>query len=268
MQKDDLGTRMKEFYENRSKTLLTRKIPIVVRVDGRSFHTFTRQFEKPFDLILNECLNRTMQFLCQEVQCCKIGYRQSDEISLILFDNESLTTEPFFDNEVQKITSTIASMTSVEFCKQLVYYKRLDVLEKWPTFDCRCFSIPETEVTNYIWWRTLDAMRNSIQGVAQSKFSHSQLLNKDTNQMQEMLFQTYGINWSKLPQDQKCGSMCRKVVTQKLIEKGPKSGEWVDRRVWLTFDNPGNRTAIDSQVQNSLYQITGDKNANKKLVWE
>lgn len=47
--KDELGDRMKSYYENRSKTFLARRTPVIIRLDGKAFHTFTRGFNKPFD---------------------------------------------------------------------------------------------------------------------------------------------------------------------------------------------------------------------------
>jgi len=110
--------------------------------------------------------------------------------------------------------------------------------EDWPIFDCRCFSLPSFEIVNYFWWRLLDAKRNSIQSVAQSKFSHKQLLGKKTDQMQEMLFQEYSINWAKLPQEQKAGMFCIKKEKPKQIEEGPKAGEIVIRKEWCAFPSP------------------------------
>ena len=65
-------------------------------------------------------------------------------------------------------------------------------------FDSRIFSLPREEVCNYIYWRQLDATRNSIQMVGQSQFSHRELQNKSCYDIQEMLFSQKGINWNTL----------------------------------------------------------------------
>lgn len=77
-------------------------------------------------------------------------------------------------------------------------------------FDARCFNIPKEEVTNLIYWRQLDASRNSIQMVGRANFSHKELQNKSCNQIQDMLMEQKGINWNDLPIYQKRGSCCIK----------------------------------------------------------
>lgn len=84
--KDPLGDRMKENYENRSKTYLTRRTPVIIRLDGKTFHSFTRGFKRPYDEILHKSMNATLKYLCENIQGCKFGYAQSDEISLLLTD--------------------------------------------------------------------------------------------------------------------------------------------------------------------------------------
>lgn len=270
MQKDDLGSRMKEYYEGRSQTYLLRRTPVIIRVDGKAFHTFCKRFEKPYDKVLNECLNNTLKLLCNSVQCVKMGQRHSDEMSLLLLDYENPNTEPYFEYNVQKMCSVVASMAATEFCKQLVTYsfkptnwgddgepiafnKRiLQYDENWPTFDARCFNIPEREISNYFWWRLLDCKRSSINMMAQSLFSHAQLQNKTCNEMQEMMFQEKGINWDTLPQEQKSGILCLKKDVMKPIEKGPDAGKVCHRSVWSADPAPKLKTELDSIVEDIL----------------
>ena len=113
--KDELGFRMKEYYENRAKTKLLRREPVAIRIDGRAFHTFTKGFKKPFDEILIESMQETMLYLCKNIQGCVLGYTQSDEITLILTDYKKLTSEAFFDYDVQKVCSITASMATMKF---------------------------------------------------------------------------------------------------------------------------------------------------------
>lgn len=116
---DDLGCRMKTFYEQIPKTRLMRRCPVVIRCDGRSFHTFTKKFQKPFDEVLIKTMQETMKYLCENIQGCVLGYTQSDEITLILIDYKKITSSAFFDYEVQKICSITASMATMAFNKFL-----------------------------------------------------------------------------------------------------------------------------------------------------
>ena len=247
---DALGTRMKEYYEAIPKMRLMRRTPVAIRLDGRAFHTFTRSFQKPFDAILVKAMQNTMKYLCEEIQGCVFGYTQSDEITLILIDYQTLETDAWFDWEVQKICSVAASMATLAFntyFKREVnnFYEQIldDVIEDWigvpkeveyyialekavgrgATFDCRCFNIPKEEVCNLILWRQLDATRNSIQMVGQANFSHKELQNKSCNMIQDMLHEERGINWNDFPTYLKRGSACVRSVSP----DGLEFGEWI-----------------------------------------
>lgn len=229
MDNSNLAVRMKTFYEQIPKTKLMRRCPVVIRCDGRSFHTFTKKFQKPFDEVLIKTMQETMKYLCENIQGCVLGYTQSDEITLILVDYKKFTSSAFFDYEVQKICSITASMATMAFnkffeknikefsesneCRGLDI-KYLDIyreaLNKGAMFDARCFNIPKEEVTNLVYWRQLDATRNSIQMVGQANFSHKELQNKSCNDIQDMLMTQKGINWNNLPTYQKRGSCCVK----------------------------------------------------------
>ena len=223
---DELGKRMKEFYEQVPKTRLVRRMPVMIRIDGKAFHTFTRGFQKPFDEVLIESMQETMKYLCENIQGCVFGYTQSDEITLVLVDYKKLTSSAWFDYEVQKICSIAASMTTMKFnqvfqtninlyCRaddstgaQLSWY--IAAINKGAMFDARCFNVPKEEVTNFIYWRQLDATRNSIQMVGQANFSQKQLHGKSCNAIQDMLFTEKGINWNDYPTYMKRGSACVK----------------------------------------------------------
>ena len=248
----DLDVRMKENYENRSKNFLTRRVPVIIRIDGKSFHTFCKRFDRPYDRILNYALNNTMEFLCKNIQGAKFAQRHSDEISILVTDYDTITTDAFFDYNVQKICSVVASMASAQFCKTL-YIECNDDLNKylqrdedWPCFDARCFNLPEEEITNYFWWRVLDAKRNSIQMVGQANFSHKELHGLTCDQIQEKLFIEKQINWAKLPQGQKTGFLCVKTMQRKEVPGGPLKGTFVDRSVWETQESRTTRDHLDS----------------------
>ena len=231
---DDLGVRMKTFYEQIPKTKLMRRCPVAIRIDGKAFHTFTRGFQKPFDEVLIKSMQETMKYLCENIQGCVLGYTQSDKITLILVDYKKLTSSAWFDYEVQKICSIAASMATMAFNKFFEKYvdeyrfskwdgaskyedgtwgyiqTLLNAVDKGAMFDARCFNIPKEEVTNLCYWRQLDASRNSIQMVGQANFSHKKLQNKSCNDIQDMLMTQKGINWNDLPTYQKRGSCCVK----------------------------------------------------------
>lgn len=236
MDSSDLAKRMKK-YESVTKTRLTNKVPCIIRLDGRSFHTFTKGFKKPFDEILIKTMQQTMKYLCENIQGCVLGYTQSDEITLVIIDYKKLTSDAWFDYEVQKMCSISASMATMAFNKYFYEYSK-DILrrinnaftctleehnyattlaksiEKGAMFDARCFNIPKEEVANVIYWRQLDASRNSIQMLGQSNFSHKELQNKSCNQIQDMLMIEKGINWNNIPTYQKRGSCCIKKLLQ------------------------------------------------------
>ena len=207
---DDLGKRMKENYENISKTRLMRRTPVAIRIDGKAFHTFTQGFNKPFDWVLIQTMQETTKYLCENIQGCVFGYTQSDEITLILVDYNKLETCAWFDYEIQKICSISASMATMIFNKffikniyelhntqeQAKYEKAIKI---GAMFDARCFNIPKEEVTNLIYWRQLDATRNSIQMVGQANFSHKELQGLNCNSIQDKLFKEKGINWNDFP---------------------------------------------------------------------
>ena len=241
---NNLDIRMKENYEFVSKTRLLRRTPVAIRIDGKAFHTFTRGFKKPFDEVLIKSMQDTMKYLCENIQGCVFGYTQSDEITLILVDYQKLTSQAWFDYEVQKVCSIAASMATMAFNKafrknydawgkvifpdswyeggtnnpeEIARYEAIAPLLRAYTkaidsamFDARCFNIPKEEVTNLIFWRQQDATRNSIEMVGQANFSQNELDCKGLNKIQDMLHEQRGINWNDFPIEQKRGSACLK----------------------------------------------------------
>lgn len=228
---DELGKRLKHNYEEVYKTRLTRRMPVAIRCDGRSFHTFVRGMKKPFDRILMDSMQDTMMYLCEHIQGCVFGYTQSDEITLILTDYDKLTTDAWFDYEVQKVCSISASMATMVFNKafsQAVrnyslmdyididdnYYDALSTaVTKGAMFDSRCFNIPKEEVANLVWWRVIDAVRNSIQMVGQANFSHAELQNKGQNDIKQMLLEQKNICWEDFDNDCKNGLCYAKLAS-------------------------------------------------------
>lgn len=193
-----LGDRMK-FYEKffgANLIYAMPMVPLIIRLDGKAFHTFTRGLPRPFSAELIELMNETTKHLVEITGAC-IGYTQSDEITLILHQSD-YDSQIFFDGKIDKINSILASRCSLFFNKALPKFLPQKV-ESNPVFDCRCFSVPnEVEAVNAIVWREQDATRNSIQMLGQAHFSHKRLQNKNQNEIQEMLWSEKGINWNDL----------------------------------------------------------------------
>lgn len=214
----DLAERMK-IYEAVNKTTLPLNSFVIIRVDGRAFHTFTSQFEKPFSHVILNAMDNATIGLCKEVQNAVVGYVQSDEISILMYDGRNRHTQPWFKNEVEKIVSLSASNASGNFNRAMERYyfdkynSVTDFFDKRPIaeFDSRVFVLPNIdEVVNYFLWRQQDAVRNSIQGLGQKYFSENKMKNKNTDMVQEMLFSEHGINWNDLSVRNKRGGMCVK----------------------------------------------------------
>jgi tRNA(His) 5'-end guanylyltransferase len=199
---DSLGDRMKKNYENPARLYLTRRTPVIVRVDGRAFHTFTRNLQKPFCTEFTAAMVKSALAVAGEMQGFKLGYVQSDEASFLLTDYDELQTQPWFAYNKSKVESISASTMTWEFARHM----SVAGFTKMATFDARAFNIPEDEVVNYFLWRAKDWARNSVTMYAQSKFSHKELHNKTCADMHEMLHEV-GLNWSTdLMDDKKNGT--------------------------------------------------------------
>lgn len=217
MIKDDLGNRMKSYYEEVSKTKLVRRMPVIIRIDGKAFHTFTRGMKKPFSDLLISTMQETAQYLCEHIQGCKLAYTQSDEISLLLTDYDTLETSAWFDYGVQKMSSIAASMTTMafnSFFKENIDHafispEEANKIKYGAMFDARCFNLPKEEVTNYFYWRQLDAMRNSVNMVGQAFFSPKQMNGKSVSDVKEML-KAIEHDWEKYTTVQQRGSCVAK----------------------------------------------------------
>lgn len=260
-----IDNRMKEYYEKRNRNFLIRRLPVIIRIDGKAFHTYTKRLKKPFDLGLIEDMQQTTKFLCENIQGCKFGYVQSDEISLVLTDYDTLQTDAWVDycqNKIESISASMATGFFNHFRFQRYFSDGVrehfmeetnwedfritigDICNYFPigtgfiaNFDARSFNIPKEEVANYFIWRQQDATKNSISMLAQSLYSHQELHGKNSNEMQELCFQK-GINWNDLSTSQKRGTAvylnkCRKDLTGKITIDKLKS---TNEDVWFDAD--------------------------------
>ena len=236
--KDSLGDRMKGYYEDRYRLSLPRRSNIVIRIDGKAFHTYTRGLNKPYDEALMEDMNQTTRYLCENIQGAKLGYVQSDEISIVLTDYDTIDTSGWFDYNLQKMCSIAASLATAHFnfLRMQRYFcgnqdnvavendktigehfkpgtnledvrddiasfvNYMPIKHKVALFDARIFVIPEQEeVVNYFVWRQQDATKNGISMAAQSLFSHKALHGMKGNEMQDKMMTEKNVNWNDFP---------------------------------------------------------------------
>lgn len=235
MSSDSLGDRMKR-YETVFKTRLTPRTPVLIRLDGKAFHTFTRGMKRPYDARFHACMWTAAQRLCEQVDGCRVAYVQSDEITLLLTDYETFNTQPWFGYEVQKLCSVSASICSTAFL--LAYMEEFGggsiPVGPVPTFDSRCWNVPKEEVCNAFLWRQQDATRNSLAMLAQAHFSHKRLHGVSGKEKQEILYNEKGINWNDCPTAQKRGvCVVRETYTVSVDGEDPyvRSRWVVDREI-------------------------------------
>lgn len=273
MDTSDLANRMKD-YEKRNRYYLQKRLPVIIRLDMRAGHTFTKGFKRPFDEIFMKTIAETAKYLCENIQNVKMSYQESDEISLLLVDYEKLDTDQWFDYRVDKLCSISASMATMAFNRifnglvreyrfnngenfdlstkegEEKYYllqKYQSAIDSGAMFDSRVFNIPREEVTNYLYWRQLDASRNSIQMVGQANFSHKELQYKSCNDIQDMLMTQKGINWNDFPTYQKRGSCV--VRTEIKTEK-------IDTMEEMSFGEPKKSSIVN--IERSHWVIDND----------
>lgn len=237
---DDLGDRMK-LYETRESVSLMPRVPAFARLDGRSFHAFTKHAKRPFSEPFHRMMVEVTKHLVVE-SCADVGYTQFDEISLCWVG------QPFFDGHVQKMVSTLAAMASVRLNAEADQFSGL-AWHKSPTFDCRVWSVPNlSEAANVFLWRQLDASRNSVQMAARHYLGHAACDNLDSKELQEALFQKHNINWNDYPAWCKRGTFVRygkttRAFTAEEIESLPEKHDArrdpalvVERRVLVEQD--------------------------------
>lgn len=230
MKKNNISERMRN-YEKCYDIRLPARMPVLGRLDGHSWHNYTKKCQKPFDFKLIEALDRATLDLCSFVEGTVFAYVQSDEISLLLHTYKTLKTQAWFDNRIQKMTSLAAGRVSSKMSLESI-----NVFDKYKQteFDAKFWIKSESEVCNYFIERQQDATRNSIQMVAQSLYSPKELYKKDCNQLQEMIFQK-GQNWNDLPTYLKRGR-CAIKIQQEI--NGTIRSKWIiDKEIPIFSQN-------------------------------
>lgn len=224
---DALGDRMKMYEMAEAGRKLMPLVPVIARIDGRSFHSFTRGMRRPYDPDFSFAMIETTAALVHETNAC-MGYTQSDEITLA-WHSTDLKSQIWFDGRVSKMVSQLAAHATLEFYTYIT--RRLpECGSRKPTFDARVWAVPNrTEGANVFVWREWDATKNSISMAAQSVCSHRELHGKHGGEMQEMLFRR-GINWNDYPAYFKRGTYVQrrkglKPFTADELEKLPPKHE-------------------------------------------
>jgi tRNA(His) guanylyltransferase len=209
--KDDFGNRMKAYEAVETARKLDPMQPIYARIDGRSFSRFTSGMDRPFDAGMTSAMIETTKHLVHETHA-RIGYTQSDEISLVWL-SDSPESDVVFSGKLQKMTSVLASMAAAKFARVCpAGYE-----DRMPHFDCRVFQLPsKEEASNAFLWRAMDARKNAISMVAQSKFSHKKLHGKDQKAMLAMLTEI-GVEFDDFPASFRCGSFVRRFTVERLL---------------------------------------------------
>ena len=264
--KDSLGDRIKTYEKLYNSDMFMRGIPLIIRLDGRSFSKYTKRFNRPFDDAMSAAMFETTKMLVAETNAL-LGHTQSDEITLILHTPEP-KSEMLFTGKKHKIISVLPSMASVQFYMSIKENKDArgeELPEKYPSFDCRAFSVPsKMEAWNALLWRVQDAVRNSVSMLAQAHFSHKQLQGKSQSQMIQML-DDKDIVWGDLPSKYKEGRFVRNMKVQKTMQDR-KTGEdiLVDRSVLTElmfsqkFNNIANREEFIFDKASAVYREEDD----------
>jgi tRNA(His) guanylyltransferase len=237
---DDIGDRFKA-YEGCWDFSLPRRMPLVIRVDGRGFHGL--KLKKPFDQIFFAAMGYTALALCKEIQGAVLAYFQSDEISIIARDDMQPNTEAWCGKRLSKLVSLSAALAATEFSD----------FSEWGNveFDSRAFVLPDlSEVTNYLIWRQQDATRNSVSMAAQAAFSHTSLHGVNSNGMLDRLREA-GKPWEDTPSHFKRGAVCRPVKVLKPVEF---TGQTVERREWKIDMEPPIFTQDRAYIE-TLYRL-------------
>jgi tRNA(His) guanylyltransferase len=275
--KTAIGDRMKR-YEEAARIYMTPRMPLIIRVDGRAFHTYTKRVgggevagTDPWNGVIRDAMTDTARALMADITGAKIAYIQSDEISVLVTDYDKLSSEPWFGKNSQKVCSVSASVATMAFNNNIRAYVDSGLpAEFFPTeatFDSRAYCVPREDVTNYFVWRQRDAEKNSISMLAQYHFSHKQLHGKSGSDKQDMLMREHGVNWNEIDTWKKRGwCVDRKVVTMTYAEFIEQGGVVRTRTpsVDIDPDTPVTRTNLDPDWEIPIF--TKDRDYIERFV--
>lgn len=252
---ESLEDRMKR-YERETNHVLTPKVPVVGRADGKGFSKFTktlkRSAESPWNMDFVESMKEAAKAACREIQGCQLAYVQSDEISLLITDTSSERAQPYFGYKTRKLNSIVASTVSVEFYAELTG-RVPELRDSRPRFDSRFWNLPEDEVVNMFIWRQQDAIRNSVQMYARHFFSHKEVDGKSVAEMKQMLIDR-GSPWESLPYELRHGVLVTSKKFQEEVtftRKGEEQTVMATRNRWVARPAPlfvGSRHTINQYL--------------------
>jgi tRNA(His) guanylyltransferase len=192
-----LADRCKSFEAAEAGRRAARGTPLLARLDGRAFHTFTRDLRRPYDEAMSRCMIETARYLVQELNAL-VAYTQSDEITLAWFEPADSPTEYPFDGRYQKLASVLAGLASTRFY-QLVLELMPAKVREVPHLDCRVWQVPAlSDAAEVFVWREEDAIKNSTTMAALAHFTDREIHGKDTATKQEMLL-ARGVDWRAYP---------------------------------------------------------------------
>jgi len=227
----DIASRMKG-YEYCSRHYFTRRTPVILRLDGKAFHSYLRNVKDNFSNDMHVLMIETMQELVDNTQNCSFGYTQSDEISLLLNDWQTLNAEQAYGGVQGKIESITASMATAMFNHTKNKYDLLpEAYFDFAMFDCRAFNIPKDEVCNYFIWRQQDATINSVNSLGQMHFTQKQLHGKNVSEVQDMLMRHHDINWNNLDVWKKRGACSNAVGIDKEPPIFTQNREYIEQHL-------------------------------------
>ena len=239
--KDALGERMRRNYEFPYRFFLTKRTPVIIRIDMNNSHSFTYSMKKPFDPIFIESMHNTGIALCEQLTNIEFAYVQADEINLLLLDSKKNSLGQWLDGNLQKMVSTAASIATIEFNRAYTHailsHNELDneITEQYSSkinkmiFDACAFNIPESEIVNYFIHRQTECSKNSVSIIGKYYFSVDKLQNLNTLNIQEKL-KSIGINWNELPTFFKRG-ICTK--RESYVVKDEYKNEDIQRFRWV-----------------------------------
>lgn len=211
-----LGDWCKWLEKNFSLDVMIPTLPVIIRLDGNNFSNWTKGLKKPFDQNLTDLMSDTCEYLVK-ITNAVVGYTQSDEITLILYSADKKSSI-YNDGKKQKILSKLTSQCSVFFNDKRKEY--LPNHNAKAFFDCRIYQVPTlNDACLQLLWREQDATRNSILCLAQSMYSHTEVENKNTSELQDKMMLEKGVNWNDLPVRLKRGTYIKRRVVEKPFSK-------------------------------------------------
>lgn len=257
----DLGDRMKA-YESVTDYLLTDQVPTVIRLDGRAFHTLARKLklERPMDERFHRAMVATTEHLCEEITNARLGYTQSDEISILVYPKYT-SSQPYFGNRLCKIVSVLSGVASVTLYKKLMA-AGFHLSEVVPSFDARAFPMPTHDVPNIFLWRLRDAIKNSISAFAETYFSSRDLENVNTTERAKLLLEK-GVDWKQQESWKKHGTLLTRKVKKvtgmfgppgREVEKTVLRHEWAPEEIRTPEDSTAGAPSIVEVVRSFLEQ--------------